>query len=151
MNTPVAVGRQFGDHRPDLRHKLLVGQWWPTDPLCGCPALEPIRALVLSATASYPALVVAQGLSGITGAVIGVLTIIVIADLTVGTGRFNLALGVLGTLSGIAASISTGVTGFIFQALGPRLGYLPLAVVAAAAKGLPWVFLSETKPKRYGD
>ena len=114
-------------------------------------AVEPVRALVLAATASYPALVVAQGLSGITGAIIGVLTIIVIADLTAGTGRFNLALGVLGTLSGIAASISTGVTGFIFQALGPRLGYLPLAVVAAAATGLLWVFLSETKPESYGD
>jgi hypothetical protein len=30
---PVEVGRQFGDHRPDLRHELLVRQWWPTDPL----------------------------------------------------------------------------------------------------------------------
>jgi MFS family permease len=113
--------------------------------------LEPVRALLLAVTASYPALVVAQGLSGVTGAMIGVLTIIVITDLTANTGRFNLAVGVLGALSGIAASISTSVTGFVFELLGPRLGYLPLAVVAAAATVLLWMFLSETKPQKYED
>jgi MFS family permease len=114
-------------------------------------ALEPVRAFLLAATGAYPALVVAQGLSGVTGAIIGVLTVIVITDLTANTGRFNLALGVLGALSGIAASISTSATGFAFEALGPRLGYLPLAVVAAAATALLWMFLSETKPHKYED
>jgi MFS family permease len=112
-------------------------------------ALEPVRALLFAFTSGYPFLLVAQGLSGITGAIIGVLTIVVITDLTANTGRFNLALGVLGALSGVAASISTGVTGYVFQALGPRLGYLPLAVVAAAATALLWLFLSETKPHKY--
>jgi MFS family permease len=113
--------------------------------------LEPVRALVLAVTAAYPALLATQVLSGLTGATIGVLTTVVVTDLTAGTGRFNLAMGVLGTLSGIAAAISTGVTGYIFQALGPRLGYLPLAVVAAAATALLWVFLAETKPHKYED
>jgi len=113
--------------------------------------LEPLRAFMLAATAAYPVLAIAQGLSGLTGAIIGVLTVIVIADLTAGTGRFNLAVGVLGTINAIAASVSTGITGFIFQALGPRLGYLPLAVVAIAATLLLWVFLTETKPAKYED
>lgn len=112
-------------------------------------ALEPIRAVLLACTAAYPALIVAQVLSGVTGAIIGVMTVIVIADLTAGTGRFNLAVGTVGALSGVAASVSTGGTGYVFQALGPRLGYLPLAAVAAAATGLVWVFLSETKPEKY--
>ena len=94
---------------------------------------------------------IGQIISGITGAVIGVLTILVIADLTAGTGRFNLAVGVVGTMSGIAASLSTSATGFLFQAFGPRIGYLPLAVVAAAATGLIWLFVSETKPEKYED
>ena len=58
-------------------------------------ALEPVRGLLLATTAAYPALMLAQVLSGVTGAVIGVLTVIVVADLTAGTGRFNLAIGVL--------------------------------------------------------
>jgi MFS family permease len=114
-------------------------------------ALEPVRALLLAASAAYPVLVAAQVLSGITGATIGVLTVIVIADLTAGTGRFNLAIGVLGALGGIAASISTTVTGYIFQALGPHLGYVPLAVVAALATAILWVFLAESKPEKYED
>jgi hypothetical protein len=40
-------------------------------------------------------------------AVLGVLTALIIADLTGGTGRFNLAHGIVGTASGIGASIST--------------------------------------------
>jgi MFS family permease len=114
-------------------------------------ALEPVRALLLATTAAYPALVIAQLLSGVSGAVIGVMTVIVIADLTAGTGRFNLALGVLGASSGVAATISTSLSGFVFEALGPRLGYLPLAVVAAGATALVWVFISETKPEEYDD
>ncbi len=113
--------------------------------------LEPIRALLLAFSSSYPLLLLGQSLSGITGAIIGVLTTVVVADLTAGTGRFNLAMGMLGALSGVAAALSTGVTGYVFQALGPRLGYLPLAVAAAAATVLLWMFLSETKPHTYED
>jgi MFS family permease len=112
-------------------------------------ALEPIRAVLLALATGYGLLVVAQILSGVTGAIIGVLTVLVITDLTAGTGRFNLAIGAVGALSGIAASISTSTTGFLFQALGPRIGYLPLAAVAAAATGVLWVFLAETKPEKY--
>ncbi len=113
--------------------------------------LEPIRAGVLAVSGYYPILVAAQVMSGVTGAIIGVLTVMVLTDLTAGTGRFNLAVGAMGALSGIAASVSTSATGFLFQALGVRLGYLPLAVVAAAATALLWVFLSETKPAQYED
>jgi MFS family permease len=114
-------------------------------------ALEPVRGLVLAFSAAYPALVFGQILSGITGAVIGVLTVIVVADLTAGTGRFNLASGTVGALSGIAASLSTSGTGFVFQVLGPRLGYAPLAAVAVLATVFLWIFLHETKPEKYED
>lgn len=113
--------------------------------------LEPIRAGLLAVTASYPMLIVAQLLSGITGAIIGVLTVLVITDLTTGTGRFNLAVGTVGALSGIAAALSTSSTGFAFQVLGQTAGFLGLAGIAAAATALLWVFLSETKPEQYAD
>jgi hypothetical protein len=113
--------------------------------------LEPIRALLLAATANYSVLVIGQILSGITGATIGVLTVLVITDLTANTGRFNLAVGAVGAMSGIAASVSMSATGFLFQAFGPRIGYLPLAAIAVAATALLWVFLTETKPAKYDD
>jgi hypothetical protein len=113
--------------------------------------LEPIRAGLLAFAANYPLLVVAQLLSGITGATVGVLTVLVITDLTTGTGRFNLAIGTVGALSGIAASLSTSSTGFLFQELGRTVGFLTLTAIAAAATALLWVFLSETKPEKYLD
>ena len=113
--------------------------------------LEPVRAGLLAMTASYPMLIMTQLLSGVTGAIIGVLTVLVITDLTTGSGRFNLAVGAVGALSGVAAALSTSSTGFVFQALGQTAGFLVLAAIAAAATALLWVFLSETKPKQYVD
>jgi MFS family permease len=113
--------------------------------------LEPIRAALLAFTNDYAFLVVAQLLSGITGAIIGVLTILVITDLTTGTGRFNLAQGAVGAMIGIAASVSTLATGFLFQGIGPAGGFIAIAVVAGAATVLIWMFVSETKPADYLD
>ena len=89
-------------------------------------ALEPVRAAFLAFTAAYPFLLVAQVLNGITGAIIGVLTVIVITDLTADTGRFNLAQGAVGAASGIAASLSTLATGYLFQGLAGSAGFLSL-------------------------
>jgi hypothetical protein len=69
--------------------------------------LEPIRAALFALTSNYWFLLAAQLLDGITGAIIGVLTVVVITDLTTETGRFNLARGTIGALTGIAASLST--------------------------------------------
>ena len=114
-------------------------------------AIEPVRAVLLAFTAAYPVLIVVQILNGLSGATIGVLTVLVITDLTANTGRFNFAVGAVGALSGIAASISTSSTGFLFQTLGPHVGYLLLAVISAAATGLLWAFLTETRPEKYED
>jgi MFS family permease len=114
-------------------------------------AAEPLRAALLAFTSGYGFLVVAQLLSGVSGAVIGVLTILVITDLTAGTGRFNLAQGAVGAAIGIAASLSTLATGFLFQGVGPVGGFIAIAMVAGAATGLIWIFVSETKPADYAD
>ncbi len=108
-------------------------------------ALLPIRAALLAFTSNYAFLVVAQALDGVTGAIIGVLTIIVITDLTKGTGRFNLAQGAVGAAIGIAASVSTLATGFLFQDVGNTEGFIAIAAVAGAATALIWIFISETK------
>jgi MFS family permease len=114
-------------------------------------AIEPIRAALLAFTANYGLLIVAQLLNGVTGAIIGVLTVLVITDLTAGTGRFNLAQGAVGAMMGLAASLSTLATGYFFQGFGQVSGFIAIAAVASAATALLWVFLSETKPTEYQD
>jgi MFS family permease len=114
-------------------------------------ALEPVRAALLAFSSNYVLLVVAQILDGISGAVIGVLTVLVITDLTAGTGRFNLARGCVGAALGIAASISTLGTGYLFEGFGTVTGFLAISGVAGAAAVLMWVFVAETKPAKYED
>ncbi len=114
-------------------------------------AAEPLRAALLAFTGNYAFLVVAQLLNGVSGAVIGVLTVLVITDLTAGTGRFNLAQGAVGAAIGIAASLSTLATGFLFEGIGSMLGFIIIAAVAGAATALIWMFITETKPEKYED
>jgi len=74
--------------------------------------LEIIRALLFAFSADVWILFTAQLLGGVSAAAVTVLTILVITDLTTGTGRFNLVRGFIGTLIAIAASISTSATAF---------------------------------------
>jgi len=69
----------------------------------------------------------------------------------VGAGRFNLAQGAVGAMIGIAASMSTLTTGFLFQGIGPAGGFIATAAVAGAATASIWVFVSEAKPSEYSD
>jgi MFS family permease len=113
--------------------------------------LEIIRALLFAFSTETAVLVTAQLLGGISAATVTVLTILVITDLTTGTGRFNLIRGFVGTAVAIAASISTTATGFMFQRLGHWEGFLVLAAIAAAACALLWAAMPETKPGKYLD
>jgi predicted MFS family arabinose efflux permease len=113
--------------------------------------IEPVRAGILALSANYGLAVVAQVLDGISGAIVSVLTVLVITDLTTGSGRFNLARGAVGTLSAIAASVSTAITGFAIQALGHGVAFGLIAIFACGATALLWLFQSETKPAKYED
>jgi MFS family permease len=113
--------------------------------------LVAVRAVLFALVTTYPMMILIQMLDGISGATISVLTVLVITDLTAGTGRFNLAQGVIGSAMGIAASLSTSVTGVVFQDFGRSMGFLFVAVVATAATIAAWLFVPETKPERYQD
>src|SRR5262249_28599362 len=93
------------------------------------------------------ALIVIQILDGITGAVLGVMTPLVIADVTKGTGRFNLAQGIFGTIMGVGASLSPTLTGLIVQRFGPSAGFVSLAAEGLLAVLVVAAFLPETKEK----
>ena len=113
--------------------------------LVGFAAL-PIRALVFAWTANPTILIAAQILDGLSGTMLGVLTALIIADLTMGTGRFNLAQGFVGTMSGIGASLSTTLSGLVAGSLGRAAGFLGIAAVALAAVLLLWLLMPETNP-----
>ncbi len=115
--------------------------------LVGFAAL-PIRALVFAWTANPTILIAAQILDGLSGTMLGVLTALIIADLTMGTGRFNLAQGLVGTMSGIGASLSTTLSGLVAGSLGRAAGFLGIATVALAAVLLVWLLMPETKPSK---
>ena len=105
----------------------------------------PIRSGLFALTTDPALLVVIQLLDGLTGAILGVLTALVIADITKGTGRFNLAQGLVGTLSGVGAALSTSISGVIVERLGQMAGFLGVTTVGLIAIAIFWVFMPETR------
>jgi MFS family permease len=112
--------------------------------LIGFAAL-PLRAVLFALTTDPLALIAAQVLDGITGAVLGVMTALVIADVTKGSGRFNLAQGMFGTIVGVGASLSPALSGLIVHYLGHAVGFLSLAGEGLIALVIVALFLPETK------
>jgi MFS family permease len=106
----------------------------------------PARALLFTVITDPMALVAVQILDGVSGTVLGVLQALIIADLTSGTGRFNLAQGLVGVMSGIGASASTTVSGLIAVSFGRAAGFLAMALIGLAAVAIVWLFMPETKP-----
>jgi MFS family permease len=89
--------------------------------------------------------VAVQLLDGIGAGIFGVLSVVVVADLTKGTGRYNLVLGAMATALGIGASLSDVVSGYIVNAWGFNTGFLFLASVAALALTIFGLMMPETK------
>jgi MFS family permease len=110
-----------------------------------------IRALVFASTTDPMILIVAQVLDGVSGTMLGVLTALIVAELTAGTGRFNLAQGFVGTISGVGASLSTTLSGLVAGNLGRVAGFLGIAAVALAALLLLWSLMPETHPSNRSD
>ena len=113
--------------------------------------LEIVRVVLFAFSADASILLIAQVLGGISAAAVTVLTVLVITDLTTGTGRFNFVRGSVGTLLAIAASISTTATGFIFEGLSQWAGFLILAAISVVATALLWAAMPETMPAKYLD
>ena len=76
-------------------------------------AALPIRGLLLAVSTSPTMTVAVQLLDAGSSAAFGVMLPLVAADLSRGTGRFNLCMGLLGLAMGIGASLSTTLAGFV--------------------------------------
>ena len=102
----------------------------------GSLGAQAARGLALACFSNHPVFVFAQVLDGISGAMLGVLTLLVITDLAAGSGRFNLVRGMVATLSGIAASVSTGAFGFLIQRIGDSMEFLAMGAASALLRWL---------------
>ena len=54
-------------------------------------------------------------------------------------------------MSGLAASIGTLATGYLFQGFGTASSFTVICVIAGAATALLWLFVAESKPAKYED
>jgi MFS family permease len=90
-------------------------------------------------------LVGVQALDGIGAGIFGALFPVVIADLTRGSGRFNVSQGAVATAQGLGAALSATLAGSIIVAAGYTAGFLTLAAIAAAGFVLYLVAMPETK------
>jgi predicted MFS family arabinose efflux permease len=121
-------------------------QQWGRRPLLlmGFAALA-IRG-VLFATVSDPYLLVAvQVFDGVTAAVFSVMIPLIVADVAFGSGHFNLAQGIVGTATGIGASLSTVLAGYVSDKFGSSVAFFGLAAVAATGLALIWFVMPETR------
>ena len=124
-----------------------LAQSWGRRPLLliGFAAL-PLRGALLAWTNDPYMIVAVQTLDGISGAVLGVLVPLALADISRGTGRFNLAQGIVGSATGIGATLSTIGAGYLADHFGTATAFAGLAAAAAFAFVLLLAMMPETKP-----
>jgi Na+/H+ antiporter NhaD/arsenite permease-like protein/predicted MFS family arabinose efflux permease len=107
-------------------------------------AILPLRGLLYTFSDNPYWLLGVQALDGVGAGLFGALFPLVVADLTRGTGRFNVSQGAITTAQGIGAALSTTVAGLIVVEAGYSAAFLFLAGVALAALGLFWFLMPET-------
>lgn len=118
--------------------------------LAGFAAL-PIRGVLFSLSSDPLWMISVQVLDGVGAGVSGALFPLVIADLTRGTGRYNVTLGAAATVQGIGAAFSTTLAGFIIADAGYDAAFRMLAAIALAAFLLFLLVVPETRPREEGE
>jgi predicted MFS family arabinose efflux permease len=125
-----------------------AAQLWGRRPLLliGFAAL-PIRGLLFAFVNDPVLLVVVQLLDGITASVLAVMVPLVVADLTRNTGHFNLGQGIVGTATGIGASLSATFAGFMSDRFGSGSAFSGLALIGFFGLTVLWFAMPETRPE----
>ncbi len=108
----------------------------------------PLRAVLYTMTHNTEGLIAIQLLNGVANAIFGVVSILVVADRTRATGRFNLVQGGLATAVGIGAALSNTFGGKLIQHFSYRISFLSLGAIAALAFLLLWTAIPETLRQR---
>jgi predicted MFS family arabinose efflux permease len=107
----------------------------------------PIRGVLYTLTSDPVLLVTIQALDGVGAGIFGVLSILVVSDLTRGSGLFNTTQGAIATAVGLGSSLSNAFSGGIVQRSSYNTAFLILAGIAVLAVGVLWGFVPETSSK----
>ncbi|WP_419728750.1 MFS transporter [Lichenicola sp.] len=105
----------------------------------------PIRGVLFSFTSNPVGVVAIQLLDGIAAGIFGVISVIIAADLTRGTGRFNLMQGLVALAVGVGGTLSNVIGGYVVQGFGYSVGFLGLAAVATCALLFFLLLMPETR------
>jgi predicted MFS family arabinose efflux permease len=125
-----------------------AGSWGRKPLLLIAFAVLPVRGLLYTLTHDTGLLIAIQVLDGVGAAIFGIVSVLVIADLTQGTGRFNVTQGAIATAVGIGASLSQVIAGSIAHHLGNDASFIFLASIALMAFVILYLFMPETRDKR---
>lgn len=122
-------------------------QRWGRRPLllAGFAAL-PVRGLLFATVTEPYQLVLVQLLDGVTAAVFSVMVPLTVADLTRGTGRFNITQGFVGTMMGVGASLSPLISGYMTDYVSSGFAFTGLAAIAALGFIAVLLLMPETRP-----
>lgn len=108
-------------------------------------AILPVRAALYTLSDDSAWLIGVQLLDGVGAGIFGALAPLVVADVTRGTGRFNLAQGLVATCQGAGASASGLAAGVLVDHAGYGATFLALGAAALAALGVFAAAMPETR------
>ncbi|KZK79713.1 Major Facilitator Superfamily protein [Pseudovibrio sp. W64] len=141
---------------------IVVAQFWMTIMSIICAAradiwgrkplfllaffILPIRGMLFMWLEDPVALISVQSLDGIANGIFGVIILLIAADLTRGTGRFNLVQGALAAVVGIGSAASNLLAEEIVQFFGYSPAFITLAVLAFIGGTMYLFLMPETLP-----
>ncbi len=108
-------------------------------------AILPVRAALYTLSDDSAWLIGVQLLDGVGAGIFGALAPLIVADVTRGTGRFNLAQGLVATCQGAGASASGLAAGVLVDHAGYGATFLTLGAAALVALGVFAVAMPETR------
>jgi MFS family permease len=110
-----------------------------------------IRGILFAVSENAVWLITIQVLDGVGIGLFDALLPLVLADIMRGTGRYNIARGLLGTAQGIGGSLSQAAGGLMVVLAGYDTAFLVLAVVALIPLVLVLFAMPETRPPQAGE
>ncbi|CAB3805974.1 putative MFS-type transporter [Pararobbsia alpina] len=109
-------------------------------------AVLPVRGLLFSMTRSPYAVVAIQLLDSVASGIFNIIAIVISSDLMRGTGRFNLAQGLVALAVGMGGALGNVTGGYVVEKFGFTAGFLTLSAIGGLAFIFFAVLMPETTP-----
>ena len=111
-------------------------------------SLIPVRAILFAILETKYALISLQLIDGLGAGIYGVLSILMMADFSRGTGRFNLLQGLTYSCMGLGGALSSVIGGYLASYLGYNQAFLWLAAIGLFGAAFFWFFVTDPLENR---